>query len=64
MSDSDNDRRRELEELRLASDLMELARTTLNPHLRTHCLRMAELWSGQADQGPIKYSGIQSVLLH
>jgi hypothetical protein len=64
MSDPDNDRRRELEEQRLASDLLELAAATLNPHLKRHCFRMAELWSGQADQGPTKYYGIQSVLLH
>jgi hypothetical protein len=69
MAKSDNDRTGELECLRLASDLTQLANATLNPHLRAHCLRMAKLWSGEADEKPaeyagIAYAGIQSVLLH
>jgi hypothetical protein len=53
MSDSDDrrdDRMRELECLRLASDLRQLAKDTLDPDLRAHCLRMARQWSGQVDE--------------
>jgi hypothetical protein len=56
MSDSNErreDRKRELECLRLASDLRQLAKETLAPDLRAHCLRMAKHWSDQAD-GPAK----------
>jgi hypothetical protein len=64
MSDS-NDRRddekRQLECLRLASDLRQLAKDTLNPELKAHCLRMAKQWSGEppakddtrVDRGPV-----------
>ena len=34
MSDSESDRKRELECLRLASDRIQLAAKTLNPHLK------------------------------
>jgi hypothetical protein len=69
MSKSDNDRTGELECLRLASDLTQLANARLNPHLKAHCLRMEKPWSGEADKKPaeyagIAYAGIQSVLLH
>jgi hypothetical protein len=53
MSDSECQRKRDLECLRLASDLLQLARDTLNPHLEAHCLRMAKLWSDQAELGTI-----------
>lgn len=52
MSDS-NDRRddekRDLECLRLASDLRQLAKETLDPELKSHCFRMAKQWSDEAD---------------
>jgi hypothetical protein len=41
VSDSNDEQQRELECLRLASDLMQLSRETLNPDLKAHCLRMA-----------------------
>jgi hypothetical protein len=53
MSDSNDrrdDQKRELECLRLASDLRQLAKETLAPDLRAHCLRMAKQWSNQADK--------------
>jgi hypothetical protein len=68
VSDSNYDRKRELECLRLASDLMQLAADTLNPHLKAHCLRMAKVWSGEAEKTPstpeAKYTGAQSALFH
>ena len=65
MSDSENDRKRELECLRLASDLTRLATETLNPELKAHCLRMAKIWTGQAEQGPIaNIIPLQSVSYH
>jgi hypothetical protein len=67
--DSNFDRKRELECLRLASDLMQLAANTLNPHLKEHCLRMAKVWSGEAEKTPAEYAraeqtGAQSTLYH
>jgi hypothetical protein len=69
VSDSNYDRKRELECLRLASDLMQLAADTLNPHLKAHCLRMAKIWSGEAEKTPAEYAwvehtGAQSTLCH
>jgi hypothetical protein len=64
MSDSENDRKCELECLRLASDLTRLAAGTLNPELKAHCLRMAGLWTDQAEQGPIGNIPLQSVSDH
>ena len=57
MSDSENDIKLELECLRLASDLKQLANDTLNPDLKAHCLRMAKQWSGEADT-PARATGI------
>jgi hypothetical protein len=69
VSDSNNDRKRELECLRLASDLKQLAKDTLNPDLKAHCVRMAEAWSGEAEKNPAEYvrtenTRPQSLLLH
>ncbi len=58
MDDSENDSRFELECLRLASDLKQLAKDTLNPDLKAHCLRMAKHWSGEAG-APAKTTGIE-----
>jgi hypothetical protein len=33
----------------LASDLRQLAKETLSPDLKAHCLRMAKQWSDEAD---------------
>jgi hypothetical protein len=53
MSDSNDrrdDQKRELECLRLASDLRQLAKETLDPDLKAHCLRMAKQWTNEADE--------------
>lgn len=50
MPDSTNDSRLELERLRLASDLKQLAKATLNQDLKDHCLLMAKQWSGEVDE--------------
>lgn len=53
MSDSDDqrdDQKLELESLRLASDLRQLAKQTLDPDLKAHCLRMAKEWSDEGDE--------------
>jgi hypothetical protein len=52
VSDSNNEQKRALECLRLASDLMQLSRETLNPDLKAHCLRMADVWIDQAALEP------------
>jgi hypothetical protein len=45
VSDSNYEQKHELECLRLASELMQLSRETLNPNLKAHCLRMAGVWT-------------------
>lgn len=50
MADSENDRKSELERLRLASDFRQLAKETLDPDLKEHWLRMARQWSGEVDE--------------
>jgi hypothetical protein len=47
---SKDDNKFDLECLRLASDLRQLARATLDPDLREHCLRMAKQLSGAVDE--------------
>jgi hypothetical protein len=64
MSDSENDRKRELECLRLASDLAQLATEILNQDLKAHCLLMADMLTDQAEQGPIGNFPLQSVSYH
>ena len=51
--DTRDDRKRELECLRLASDFRQLATETLDPDLKSHCLRLAQRWSDEAN-GPTK----------
>ena len=60
LSDSNNQRKRELERLRLASDLTQLRRDTLNPNLRPHCVRTAKMWSDQSCQGPPKITSFKA----
>lgn len=53
MSDPNNrrdDPKRKLECLRLAADLRQLAKETLDPDLSAHCLQMAKHWSDEADE--------------
>ena len=50
MPDSENDRKSELERLRLVSDLRQLAKETSDPELKEHWLRMARQWSGEVDE--------------
>lgn len=67
MSDS-NDRRddhkRELECLRLVSDLRQLAKETLDPDLRAHCLRMAKHWSGEGEEPARHDTGVDRGPFH
>ena len=63
MSNPRNERKRELEYLRLASDLSQLARDTANPGLRVRCVRMARYWSDQA-QGLVEKFPMQSIVYH
>jgi len=64
MSDSQNDRKRELECLRLASELTQLATKTLNLDLKVRFLRMAKHWADQTDQREIGIFPLQSVSYH
>jgi hypothetical protein len=54
VSDSESDQKRDLECLRLASDLVQLASAQLNPELKAHCLRLAGVLTDQVTQGPLK----------
>jgi len=47
MPDSESDQKRDLECLRLASDLMQLASAELDPELKAHCLRLAGVLTDQ-----------------
>jgi hypothetical protein len=58
MADSENDRKSELERLRLASDLRQLAKETSDPELKEHWLRMARQWSGEVDEPARDDTGI------
>jgi hypothetical protein len=49
--ESDDERKRDLECLRLASDFMQMSRDALNPDLEAHCVQMAKYWSDRADRG-------------
>jgi hypothetical protein len=62
MSTSEDDSKLELECLRLASDLKQLAKETLDPDLKAHCLRMARQWSGEADEPAQDDSGVDKDL--
>jgi hypothetical protein len=44
--------RSQLECLRLASELRQLANGALSPELREHCLRMAKDWTDRAEASP------------
>ena len=46
-NDPRDDQKLELECLRLASDLMQLAKETLDPDLKARCLRMAKQLSDE-----------------
>jgi hypothetical protein len=52
VSGADNELKRDLECLRLASDFMQMSRDALNPELRAHCIRMAKYWSDGTNGGP------------
>ena len=51
MPGSENDSMYDLECLRLASDLRQLAKATLDPALKAHCLLMAKQLSREVE-GP------------
>jgi hypothetical protein len=64
VSDSNNEQKRELECMRLVSDLMQLSRETLNPDLKAHCLRMAGVWTDQVTQGLTGNPALPNDLVH
>jgi hypothetical protein len=63
MSDSESQRRRDLECMRLASDFMQLASGTLNRDLKAHCYRSAKIWSDQAEHSPLS-DAVQNASAH
>ena len=64
MSDSNSESKIELECLRLASDLAQMSRETLNPDLEAHCLRMADFWTSQLFSGLTDEPAPPDYLLH
>jgi hypothetical protein len=61
MSDAENDSKFELELLRLASDLRQLAKETLDPDLKAYCLQMAKQWD-EADKPARDDTGVDKDL--
>lgn len=58
MADSKNDHKSELERLRLASELRQLAKETSDPDLREHWLRMARQWTGEVEEPAQDHGGV------
>ena len=52
MSKSDRLRKHALECMRLAAHCMQLVGDLHNPALQRHFLRMAKIWTAQAELGP------------
>jgi hypothetical protein len=52
MPDSEYSRKHDLECLRLASDLTQLASSKVSPVLRSQLLQMARIRTGLAESGP------------
>jgi CheY-like chemotaxis protein len=52
LSDSEHERKRQLECLRLISDLQQLAGSTPNLNLKLHCIRMTGMWTDHAQKTP------------
>ena len=50
MSDSEKQRKSQLECLRLASELEQLARETSDPNVKANFLRGAEMWAHRANE--------------
>lgn len=61
---SDKFRKAELECLRLASDLTQMAASTQSLELKTHCLRMAKVWYDRACRGWADDPALPSVTVH
>jgi hypothetical protein len=64
MSDSEHDRKHELECLRLASELTQLANDLLDLDLKVHCLRMSNILNERAEQGPMATAPVLSSSYH
>ena len=56
MQDSDYSRKHDLECLRFASDLSQMASSRVSPGLRSQFLRMAKVWTDLAGSGPNAHS--------
>ena len=63
-NDPRDDQKLELECLRLASDLKQLAKVTLAPDLKAHCLRMAKQLSGEADEPAKDDTAVDKGMIH
>jgi hypothetical protein len=55
MSTSDDLRKHDLDCLRLASDLTQLAKDVLSPALRSHILKMARACTGLVDRAETRH---------
>jgi len=52
MSESDNQRKRDLECLRMAADCRQLASNVRSPALQSRFLRMAGIWTSLTERKP------------
>ncbi|HEY0329986.1 MAG TPA: hypothetical protein VGC77_12900 [Rhodopseudomonas sp.] len=64
MFDRDEERRLDLECLRLAADFRQIASDTLNPDLKSQCLRMAQMWSEQCADRAAEPVAARAVAVH
>jgi hypothetical protein len=60
----EDERKRQLECLRLASDLVQLARDSPDPYVKANCLRMANVWSAQAEEERLPTTRLGSFAIH
>jgi hypothetical protein len=60
----EDQRKRQLACLRLASDLVQLAKHSPDPHVKANCLRMANVWSAQAEEDLLPTTRLGSFSIH
>jgi hypothetical protein len=59
-----DERKRQLECLRLACDLVQLAKDSPNSYVKANCLRMADVWSAQAEEERLPTTHLGSFSIH
>jgi hypothetical protein len=60
----EDERKRQLECLRLASDLVQLAKDSPDTHVKANSLRMVNVWSAQAEEERLPTTRFASFSIH